>query len=247
MRWTGSEMPSSGLIEAIDTDGHLAYDRARPRFEQPWKKIRSQRSAENHSPRMRRCSVLLLLTTALAGTADQANLPGQLTLSQALDIALSNSTNLRTAMAQLEQASGRYGQSRSTLLPQLEVGAHQDYLTVNLVGIGILVPSAQGKLGPFASMDARAFLRQQVFNLADIRAWQSSRSQQDASRLLVDNAHELVSLIVVGAYLEALRAKASRDTFLAQTNLANDLYRLTRDRVDEGAAAELDANRAMQQ
>jgi len=96
-------------------------------------------------------------------------------------------------------------------------------------------------------MSARAFLTQQVLNMAEVRAWQSSRSRQDASRLLVDNAHELVALRVVSAYLEALRVKASRDSLLEQAKLANQLYQLTRNRVNQGAAAELDANRAMQQ
>ena len=180
--------------------------------------------------------------------AEQPTLPPQLTLAQALDIALQNSTNIRTAMAQLTQASGQYEQSRSPLLPQLDVKAHQDYLTVNLAGLGFLVPgTTNGKIGPFASMDARVFLQQEVFNLAHIRAWQGSRSRQESSRLLVDNAHELVALRVVATYLEALKAKASRDTLAAQTKLADDLYRLTRDRVSQGVAAELDANRAMQQ
>jgi outer membrane protein TolC len=86
-----------------------------------------------------------------------------------------------------------------------------------------------------------------VFNLSNIRAWQSSRSRQESSRLLLDNARELVALRVVATYLDALRAKASRDRLLAQTNLADDLYKLTRSRVNQGVAAELDANRAMQQ
>jgi len=197
---------------------------------------------------MRRSSVLLLLTTAFAAAADPPNLPPQLPLSQALDIALSNSTNIRTAMAQLDQASGQYEQSKSTLLPDVNVKAHQDYLTVNLAGLGFLVPgTTTGKIGPFASMDARVFLTQQLFNLSDIRGSQSSQSRQESSRLLVENARELVALRVVASYLEALKAKAFRDTLAAQTKLADDLYRLTRDRVNQGVAAELDANRAMQQ
>lgn len=196
---------------------------------------------------MGRSFALLMLAATLAAAADQPTLPPQLTLAQALDIALSNSTNIRTAMAQLDQASGRYAQSKSTLLPQLDIRAHQDYLTVNLAGIGILVPGAPSKLGPFASMDARAFVTQQLFNLSDIRGWQSSRSRQESYRLLVENARELVALRVVAIYLEALKAKASRETLEAERKLADELYRLTRDRVNQGAAAELDANRAMQQ
>src|SRR5690242_8548894 len=195
---------------------------------------------------MRPCSIFLLFATGLMA-ADPPNLPPQLSLSQALNIALANGTNIRTAMAQLAQASGQYEQSRSTYLPQINVIARQAYLTVNLAGLGILVPGQNGKLGPFASMDARVFLTQQILNLSDIRGWQSSRSQQESARFLVENARELVALRVVAAYLEALKAKATRDTLLAQTKLGEDLYRLTRSRVNQGTAAELDANRAMQQ
>jgi len=96
-------------------------------------------------------------------------------------------------------------------------------------------------------MDARFFMKWDLLNLGNIRGRQSSQSRQESSRLLVDNARELIALRVVATYLETLRAKASRDSLLAQTKLAEDLYRLTRSRVNQGAAAELDANRAMQQ
>jgi outer membrane protein TolC len=95
-------------------------------------------------------------------------------------------------------------------------------------------------------MDARAVLSQDLFNLASIRAWQSYRSRRESSRLLVDDAREIVALNVVSAYLEALRCKATRDTLAEQQKLAGDLYQITRERVTRGAAAELDANRAMQ-
>jgi outer membrane protein TolC len=55
-----------------------------------------------------------------------------------------------------------------------------------------------------------------------------------------------VALRVVSTYLEALRAKATRDTLIEQGVLANELYKITRDRVTQGVSAELDANRAMQ-
>jgi hypothetical protein len=35
-------------------------------------------------------------------------------------------------------------------------------------------------------MDARIMLSQDLFNLASVRAWQSYRSRQQSSRLLVD-------------------------------------------------------------
>jgi outer membrane protein TolC len=196
---------------------------------------------------MRASLVLLLLADVWAIAADRPDLPAVLTLPQALDIALKNSANIRTAMAQLDQAKGQYEQLRSPLLPQLDLHARQSLLTVNLVGLGVPVIGETGKIGPFGSMDARLFLTQELFNLADRRAWQSARWRQNSARFMVEDARELVALNVVATYLEALRNKASRDSLAAQGTLAEDLYKLTRDRVTHGVAAELEANRAMQQ
>ena len=195
---------------------------------------------------MSRLSILFVLAAARAVSAAGPDLPSQLTLSQALNIALSNSTNIREAMARLDQASGRSQQSRSALLPQVCIAIRQSFETENLIGIGIDIPSARGLIGPFGSMDARLLWSQDLFNLATVRAWQSYRSRQESSRLLVDDAREVVALNVVATYLEALRDKATRDTLADQAKLADDLYRLTRDRVNHGVSAELDANRAMQ-
>jgi outer membrane protein len=193
----------------------------------------------------------LFVVTAACSMACAADIPAQLTLSDALNLALANSTVLREATAQLDQTSGRYLQSRSALLPQVGVFARQSIQTISLQGLGIDIPglpqsAQQGVVGPFGSMDARAALSQDLFNLASIRAWQSYRSRRESSRLLVNDAREIVALNVVSAYLEALRSKATRDTLTEQQKLAGELYKITRERVNQGVSAELDANREMQ-
>jgi outer membrane protein TolC len=170
----------------------------------------------------------ILVLAATIASAQNPTLPADLSLAQALEIALRNSSTLREAQAQLEQSSGQYVQSRSQLLPQVNMGARQGVMTINLQGIGIDLPFAPGVIGPFGSMDARVTLRQDLVNIASIRSWQSFSSRRDSSRLRVDNAREVVTLNVVGAYLQALRAKASRDTLAEQTRLANELYQLNR-------------------
>jgi outer membrane protein TolC len=192
--------------------------------------------------------LLVLLVWTLAFGAD---IPSQLTLSEALNIALTNSAVLRETMAQLDQTSGQYLQSRSALLPQVSLFARQSIQTISLQGLGIDIPGLppsgqQGKIGPFGSMEARAVLSQDLFNLANIRSWQSYRSRRESSRLLVDDAREIVALNVVSAYLQALRSKATRDTLAEQQTLAEEMYKITRERVGQGVSAELDANRAMQ-
>lgn len=183
-----------------------------------------------------------------ASAPNQQSLPNPLTLSQAVTIALTNSSVLRTAQSRLEQASGRYAQSRSLLLPQVEGYAGQAYLTIVLKGLGIEIPGvSQGKSDPFGSFNARVSLSQDLLNIANREAWKSSRSRQDSSRLQVQDAREVVVLNVVAAYLQALRSKASRDALNEQTKLAADLYKLTVDRVKQGVSAGLESNRALQQ
>ena len=191
---------------------------------------------------------LLLVISATKGNASDQNLPNPLTLSQAVAIALANNSTIRTAQSRLDQASGRYDQSRAVLLPQVDAFAYQAWMTMNLRGLGIEIPTvSQGKQGPFGSMDARVRLTQDILNIANREAWKSSRSRQESSRLLVENAREIVVLNVVGAYLQALRAKAYRDALTDQVKLATDLYQITQDRVRQGVSAPLDANRAQQQ
>ena len=198
-------------------------------------------------PRFARCSALAVVI-AVSKISSGADIPAQLSLSEALKIALSNSTVIREAMAQLEQTSGQYKQARSALFPQLDLFARQSIQTINLQGIGLDLPGLvePGLIGPFGSMDARLLLNQDIFNLATVRAWKSYRSRQDASRILITDAREIVTLNVVSTYLQALRAKATRDTLVQQIGLANELYKITRERVTQGVSAELDANRAMQ-
>jgi outer membrane protein len=193
-------------------------------------------------------AALLTLFSTLASASDQQDLPKQLTLSEAINIALANNSILRTAQSRLDQASGRYAQSRSVLLPQLDLNARQSYQTINLIGLGIDIPTVpQGKTGPFGSMDARLMLTQDLLNIANRESWKSSGMKQDSSRLLVSNAREIVVLDVVAIYLQSLRAKASRDALAEQTKLAKDLYNLTEDRVKQGVSAPLESNRALQQ
>lgn len=218
-----------GVDEALDSSVAV---RARQALGKPIKELRC----------------VLLAAIFLTGVTAAQDLPKQLTLSDAVKLALSNNSTLRTAQSRLEQASGEYMQSRSALLPQVEVHARQAYLTINLLGLGLDIPTVpQGKTDPFGSMDARAVLTQDLVNIANFQAWKSSSSKRDSSRFLVANAREVVVLTVVAAYLQALRAKASRDALAEQTKLAEDLYQLTEDRVKQGVSANLEANRAQQQ
>jgi outer membrane protein TolC len=192
--------------------------------------------------------LVFTLVTTRVRAADPQSLPNPLSLAQALTMALSNSSILRTAQSQLEQATGRDAQFRSALLPQVDINARQAYLTINLRGLGLEIPGVtEGVIGPFGSADIRVGLHQDLLNIASLQAWKSARLKQTSGRLLVDDAREVIALNVVAAYLQALRAKASKESLIEQIRLANDLYKLTQDRVKQGVSAPLETIRAQQQ
>jgi outer membrane protein len=201
----------------------------------------------NRLPVIAPLSLGLILASSLATAQERAPLPAELSLAAALRIALINSTVLRSAQADLDKATGRRQQSKSPLLPQVNVNARQAYYTASLQGVALDIPNLPTKVGPSGAMDARISVTQEVFNRENRKEFNASSSREESSRFLVNNARELVTLNVVSSYLDALRFKASRDSLVEQTQLARDLYQLTRDRVNQGVSAELDANRAMQQ
>ena len=98
----------------------------------------------------------------------------------------------RTSCSPRSPTSRRDEQSRSALLPQVGVVARQGYLTLNLQGFGIDLANTPRLIGPFGSMDARFILTQDLFNIANVRSWQSYSSHRDSSRYLVENADRLI-------------------------------------------------------
>src|SRR5262245_66343095 len=112
---------------------------------------------------MQRLFLLLVLMPAVATAQNRSVLPAELTLRQALEIALANSSLLREAQANLEQTSGRYEQARSVLLPQLYVVARQAILTQNLKGFGIDLTGFPSLLVHFGTMEDRVLLPQALF------------------------------------------------------------------------------------
>lgn len=176
-----------------------------------------------------------------------AGISGQLTLRQALDLALKNSAVLRRAAAQLQQAEAQAAQVRSQYLPQVNVAGYDTVQTVNLRAMGIDVPLLPARVGPFQVVDARAFLSQTVLNLPLRDRNRSAREQTRSVAAQAGNARELVALQVGSAFAQALRAQSSQQTFVRQLELARQLHQITQDRLDAGAASRLEATRSLQQ
>jgi len=189
----------------------------------------------------------LPLILALPLMAAPAEIPEQLSLRQALDLALKNSATLRRAVAQLQQAEAQSAQAHSQILPQVNVAAYDTLQTVNLRAMGIDVPLLPARVGPFQVVDARAYLSQNVLNLPVRDRDRAAREQTRSVAALAGNARELLALQVGSTFAQALRAQSSQQTFERQLELARKLHQITQDRLDAGVASRLEATRSLQQ
>ncbi|HYK90914.1 MAG TPA: TolC family protein [Acidobacteriota bacterium] len=176
----------------------------------------------------------------------------QLSLKQAVDIALSPDGNARVRIAEqlIRQAQARSAQARAALLPNLDASVSQQSQTRNLAAFGIRIQLPipgfvfPTFVGPFSVFDARAAASQSVFDLSSIRRFQASRSGVTQAEAERESTQDQVVDQVARAYLASLRAQASVDTAKANVDLAEVLLKLANDQKTAGTGTGLEVTRA---
>lgn len=179
----------------------------------------------------------------------------QLSLKQAVDIALGPEGNARIQIAEelIRQAQARSAQARATLLPNLDSSVSQQSQTRNLAAFGIRInlpipgfvfPSF---VGPFNVFDARATASQTIFDLSSIRRFQASRAGVTQAESEQEVTRDQVRDQVARAYVAALRAQADVETSRANVELSQALLRLAGDQKAAGTGTGIEVTRAQVQ
>src|SRR6185369_5668989 len=120
-----------------------------------------------------------LVRQALPGAARTSPAPPQLSLADAIQLALQNNFTTLSAQEQKREAQGYVQQARSALLPNISGASYQANLTTNIAALGFQPSTFPGIatnfIGPFNNFDARARFVQNVFDLSTIHNYQSSK------------------------------------------------------------------------
>jgi outer membrane protein len=191
-----------------------------------------------------------LLFAALALTAaaqPPPELPARLTLSDAVSIALRQSPLLRRAAAHLQQAEAQVQQTVSQWHPQFSFGYQHFGQTLNLQAMGIRFPFLPSRVGPFETVDVRAYMTQNVLNLPLRERDRAGRTQREVVRSLAGDAREELAYQVALVWTNALRAQQAHATLAEQTDLSRKLARITADRRELGVASGVELKRSQQQ
>jgi outer membrane protein len=177
----------------------------------------------------------------------------QLSMKQAVDIALAPDGNTRVKLAEegIKEAQARSAESRSLLLPNLDGAISEQSQTRNLKAFGFQFPNIPIPgftiptfVGPFDVFDARASVTQSVFDFSHIRTYQASKAAIEAVKAENQGTRDQVAAQVARTYLAALRAHATLETAKANVALSEALLKLAQSQKTAGTGTGIEVTRS---
>lgn len=177
----------------------------------------------------------------------------QLSMSRAVEIALSPEGSTRVALAEqsITRAETQVAQAKSALLPTVDgtFGARNQTVNLRTFGFnfdfpGFALPSV---VGPFTVIDARAQARWTVLDFSSLRRYRAVQAGVDLSKADVEVTKTQVTDQVARAYLAALRADAAYDAAQANLALSKALVDQASSRKDAGSGTGIEVTRAQVQ
>ncbi|HLK18237.1 MAG TPA: TolC family protein [Bryobacteraceae bacterium] len=177
----------------------------------------------------------------------------QLSLKQAVDLALApdGNTRVKLAVESIRQAEARSDEARAALLPNIDGAISEESQTRNLKAFGLRFPSIPilgftipTFVGPYDVFDARASVTQSVFDFSSIRNYQAAKVAIEAVKADNQGTRDQVTDQVARAYLTGLRSQAALETARANVELSEALLKLSQSLKNAGTGTGIEVTRA---
>ena len=182
------------------------------------------------------------------GTVTAAPLP--LSAKDAVQRALANNLGLLLQEEAETTAHGQKWQALAGLLPNVSGSLAANRQVINLEAFGFN-PAAFGLssplIGPFPIYDIRAFVSAPVVDLSALNESRAASANEKAAKYSVRNARDLVVLVTVNLYLQAIAQSSRVEMVHAQLQTAEELLKQAQDLKASGFVASLDVVRAQVQ
>ena len=182
----------------------------------------------------------------LGSVAAAAAQSAPLTLSFDDAIARGLRYNLGGIESELVSAEARAARlsALAALLPTISGRAAQVFERLSLVEVGLKLPGLPSVTDPFRFQDARISFSQSIYSGELLNRHRAATASERAASLTANDAHDIIVLTVGAAYLQIQANVARIDSAVAQLASAQELDRLSSDRVRAELAPEIDALRA---
>lgn len=200
--------------------------------------------------RLRPAPIALLVALLLAcGTGLRAQEPAsrQLTLKDAIALALKNNVNVRVTSSQVDEAEGTRERRLAALLPHASGDAQAVLEKNNLTIIGLSFPGVPATVGPFAYYDFRISAEQSLVDRQAYHNWKASIGQEQAAQLDYQDTRDLVVRQAAGLYLDGETAAAEIEAAESQVMTSLALEKLAQDQHEQGLATAIDVVRSQVQ
>jgi outer membrane protein TolC len=185
-----------------------------------------------------------------SGNVDKP-VPGEVPLSilDAIDRGIRHNLGLLLSQEQSATARAQYRRSLSTLLPNISGRASDSIQQINLAAFGIPLPAGLSSpvIGPFNVIDARAALSQTFLDFSALNRVHEAAENEKTAKFTLQDARELVVLVVGNQYLLTVAAASRLDTAKAQLDTAKTIFEQAQDQKRAGVSAGIDVLRAQVQ
>jgi outer membrane protein TolC len=185
-----------------------------------------------------------------SGTIDKL-VPGvmQLSLLEAIDRGLKHNLGLLLSQQQTDLARAQYRRQLSALLPNISGNVNESLNQINLAAFGIPLPAGLKSpvVGPFGIFDAHANMSETLLDFNAINKVRAAAENEKAAKFTLQDARELVVLLVGNQYLLTVASAARLETTKAQLNTAQTIFQQTQDLKKAGVAAGIDVLRSQVQ
>ncbi|ADW68412.1 TolC family protein [Granulicella tundricola] len=124
-----------------------------------------------------------------------------LTLDDAIQRGLRQNLGIILQSSSVQGANGQRLEQLQQLLPTVTGSASIEVEQVNLAAYGLKFPGVNPIIGPFQVVDFRAYLTQNVLNIAALQSYIASKHNFAGAKLTAEDARDMVVLTVGNAYL----------------------------------------------
>jgi outer membrane protein TolC len=183
-----------------------------------------------------------LFGSVASGKATPEVLP--LSALDAIDRGLKYNLSLLLSEQATTGARGARYRALADVLPTMTGRVAESVQEINLASYGIPIPATGPIIGPFAVFDARVLVSGNLLDLHALNRLRARTEEVNAAQLDLQNARDLIVLVVGGTYMQALAGEARIDSVEAQLTTAQALYRQALDMKNAGMVPGIDVLRS---
>ena len=198
--------------------------------------------------KLRIFTILCLAGWAACAVARGQEAPYRITLQDAIQKALQANLSVLEAGTRVDEAEGtRLRRLSAALFPRVNAQSYANVQNRDLRAFGISLPGMPEVVGPFSNYDFRVYAQQNIVDLASYRGLKASESAVAAGKLDERDSRDLIVRAVAALYLNAQSALARAAAAESRVNDSTALYKLAKDKHDDGTATGVDVLRAQVQ